>query len=135
MIAPDKIRLTGPSTPFVKPPRLFPGATIGVAALSGSVDPAKLDTGLAHLVARGYRVVEAENADAGIVYRTDASIARSARIAFAVVNGPEILYSVAPVASSKNPQAAAAFVAFLAGPEGRAEFTKRGFVIRGTVQR
>ena len=61
MIAPDKIRLTGPSTPFVKPPRLFPGATIGVAALSGSVDPAKLDTGLAHLVARGYRVVEAQN--------------------------------------------------------------------------
>lgn len=79
--------------------------------------------------------VETGAIPAAIVYRTDASIARSARVAFEVVNGPEILYSVAPVASSKNPQAAAAFVAFLAGPVGRAEFTKRGFVIRGRVQR
>ncbi len=79
--------------------------------------------------------VETGAIPAAVVYRTDASTARSARVAFAVVNGPEILYSVAPVASSKNSQAAAAFVAFLAGPEGRGEFTKRGFVIRGTVQR
>jgi len=67
---------------------------------------------------------------AAVVYSTDAAIAKSARVAFAVANGPEILYSLAPVAASKNPTGAAAFVAFLAGPEGRAEFKKRGFVVR-----
>jgi len=61
MIAPDRIRLTGSSAHFSKPPALRPGATIGVAALSGRVDPAKLDAGIAHLRARGYRVAEAAN--------------------------------------------------------------------------
>jgi muramoyltetrapeptide carboxypeptidase len=61
MIAPDRIRLNGPSAPFVLPPALKPGGTIGVAALSGRVDPARLDRGLAYLRSRGYRVVEAAN--------------------------------------------------------------------------
>ena len=74
--------------------------------------------------------VESGAVSAAVVYSTDAAIAKSARVAFAVTNGPEILYSLAPVAASKNPTGAAAFVAFLAGPEGRAEFKKRGFVVR-----
>lgn len=61
MTALDRTRLTGPSAPFVAPPALPPGATIGVAALSGRVDPSKLDAGLAHLAALGYRVREASN--------------------------------------------------------------------------
>ncbi len=74
--------------------------------------------------------VETGAIPAGIVYRTDAAIAKSARVAFAVSNGPEILYSIAPVAASKSPKAAEGFVLFLAGPDGRAEFTKRGFFVR-----
>ena len=66
MIAPDRIRLTGPSAPFRKPPALRPGARIGVAALSGRVDPERLDAGIARLRGRGYAVVEADN-----VRRTD----------------------------------------------------------------
>ena len=75
--------------------------------------------------------VESGAIPAAVVYSTDAAVAKSARIAFAVTNGPEILYCVAPVAASKDPRGAAAFVAFLAGPEGRAEFKKRGFIVRG----
>ena len=56
-------------------------------------------------------------------------------MAFAVTNGPEILYSLAPVAASKNPAGAAAFVVFLAGPEGRAEFKRRGFIVRDAKSR
>lgn len=74
--------------------------------------------------------VESGGVPAAIVYRTDATIAKSARIAYTVTDGPEILYSAAPVATSKNPSDAAAFVAFLAGPEGRAQFEKRGFLVR-----
>ena len=46
---------------MILPPRLEPGATIGIAALSGPVDPARLDAGIARLRALGYRVVEAPN--------------------------------------------------------------------------
>ena len=72
---------------------------------------------------------------AAIVYRTDAAVAKSARIAFAVENGPEILYSLAPLAGSKNRRAAGEFVLFLSGPRGRSEFVRRGFVIAGVPQR
>jgi len=46
---------------IIRPPRLRPGGTIGVAAISGPVDPSKLDAGIARLRERGYRVVEAAN--------------------------------------------------------------------------
>jgi muramoyltetrapeptide carboxypeptidase len=40
---------------------LKPGGTIGIAALSGPVDPDRLDAGIARLEGLGYRVVEAAN--------------------------------------------------------------------------
>lgn len=43
------------------PRRLRPGATVGVAAVSGPVDPEKLARGIAHLRAGGYAVAEAGN--------------------------------------------------------------------------
>ncbi len=46
---------------MLKPPRLEPGATIGVAAVSGPVDPDRLQAGLRVLGSRGYRIVEASN--------------------------------------------------------------------------
>jgi muramoyltetrapeptide carboxypeptidase len=46
---------------LIKPPRLTPGATVGVAAVSGPPDPARLESGLAHLREAGFRVREAEN--------------------------------------------------------------------------
>lgn len=49
---------------MTKPPRLRPGATIGVAAVSGPVAPEKVAAGVAALEARGYRVVPAANLSA-----------------------------------------------------------------------
>src|SRR5579864_9217596 len=46
---------------LVKPPRLRPGATIGVAAVSGPADPGKLAAGVRALESAGYRVVTAPN--------------------------------------------------------------------------
>ena len=46
---------------LLKPPRLTPGATIGVAAVSGPVDETRLEAGLRALISRGYQVVEASN--------------------------------------------------------------------------
>ena len=69
---------------------------------------------------------------AGIVYRTDAAVSKEVRIAYTVTNGPAITYSLAPVAASKHPEAAAKFVHFLDSPAGRAAFERRGFLIRAT---
>ncbi len=48
-------------TDWIRPPRLRPGATIGVAAVSGPVDPDRLAAGVRALERRGYRVVLADN--------------------------------------------------------------------------
>ena len=45
----------------IRPPRLRPGATIGVAAVSGPVDESRLSAGVAALERRGYRVVLGAN--------------------------------------------------------------------------
>jgi molybdate transport system substrate-binding protein len=73
--------------------------------------------------------VESERAEAGIVYRTDAAISRSVKIAYSVPakKGPKIVYPVARIASSKK-KAAADFLAFLTGPEARAAFARYGFI-------
>lgn len=74
--------------------------------------------------------VESGTVPAAVVYRTDAAISKSVRVAYTAQNGPEILYSIAPVNSSKNPSDAAALVEFLVGPAGREEFEKRGFLVQ-----
>jgi len=45
----------------LRPPRLRPGATIGVAAVSGPVEEERLEAGLRSLRSKGYRVVESTN--------------------------------------------------------------------------
>ena len=74
--------------------------------------------------------VESEAAPVGIVYQTDAAISKKVKVAYAVKGGPEITYSVARVAASKNQAAAQAFVDYLAGDAGRAVFARRGFAIK-----
>jgi len=46
---------------LLKPPHLKPGATIGVAAVSGPVDEARLESGISFLREKGYRVQRARN--------------------------------------------------------------------------
>jgi muramoyltetrapeptide carboxypeptidase len=60
--------------PLSKPPALERGATIGVAAISGPVDEARLNAGIGRLEAKGYRIVEASNLRrrSGIFAGTDA---------------------------------------------------------------
>lgn len=73
--------------------------------------------------------VESGNADAGIVYKTDALISKKVKIALEVpvTEGPVISYPLAVVKESKQPEAARKFAAYLAGPAARAVFVKYGF--------
>ncbi|HKB80941.1 MAG TPA: molybdate ABC transporter substrate-binding protein [Thermoanaerobaculia bacterium] len=69
------------------------------------------------------------NADAAVVYRTDALLARRAHIAFAIT-GPEapvVRYPAAVLRQSRDPAAARRFLDDLASPAGAAVFRKYGF--------
>jgi molybdate transport system substrate-binding protein len=73
--------------------------------------------------------VETGNADAGLVYSTDAKISTKVRV---VAVAPEsshdpIVYPLAIVAGSRNQKAARDFMAYLGGLAARAIFLKHGF--------
>jgi molybdate transport system substrate-binding protein len=75
--------------------------------------------------------VEAEHADAAMVYRTDATVSKRVRVAFEVPRdkGPPIVYPLAPVARSKNADGAAKLVRHLVGPEAIATYERFGFIV------
>lgn len=75
--------------------------------------------------------VETGNADAGLVYATDARISTKVRV---VAVAPEsshdpIVYPLAVVAGSRNQQAAREFTAYLSSPAAGAIFLKHGFTM------
>ncbi len=76
--------------------------------------------------------VESGNVDAAIVYRTDARIAKHARVAYVVprAEGPRIAYLFATIKDAEDPQAARRFFAFLRSKPAIAIFKKYGFDVR-----
>lgn len=75
--------------------------------------------------------VETGNADAGLVYGTDARISAKVRV---IAVAPEsshdpIVYPLAVVSGSRNQQAARDFIAYLRSPAARAIFLKHGFTM------
>lgn len=74
---------------------------------------------------------EAGNADASIVYRTDAAISRKVRIAYEVPHaaGPKISYPMALVKESRQPEASRRFLDYLASPPAAKIFARFGFIV------
>jgi molybdate transport system substrate-binding protein len=79
-------------------------------------------------------VVESGNADAGIVYKTDATISKKVKVAYTVplADGPKIVYPVALLKDSAEADAAKKFVAFLASENSAGVFRKFGFIVLET---
>ncbi|MGH9691652.1 MAG: molybdate ABC transporter substrate-binding protein [Candidatus Acidiferrales bacterium] len=75
--------------------------------------------------------VETGNADAGMVYQTDARITSKVRVVAtaAPASHEPIVYPVAILAMSKNLPVARSFLEFLMTPESRGIFEKVGFTI------
>ena len=73
--------------------------------------------------------VESGNADAGFVYKTDALISKKVRIAIEIPReaGPSITYPGAVLKDARQPEAASAFLDWLAEPAAQATFAKYGF--------
>ena len=113
-------------------PNAVPAGKYGKAALTklgvwdavaGSVAAAENVRACLLLVARG-------EAPYGIVYKTDAAIEPKVKIvgAFPADSVPPIIYPIAQTASSKNPDAAA-FSAYLSGPDATKQFEHYGFAV------
>jgi molybdate transport system substrate-binding protein len=75
--------------------------------------------------------VASGNADAGIVYATDAAVSTRVRVVFEVPAGeaPPVVYPAAVLAGSQRPAAARRLLDFLSGPAARAIFERRGFTV------
>lgn len=73
--------------------------------------------------------VESGEADAGVVYVTDARVSTTIRIAAVAPRRTHtpIIYPVAMLRNSRNPEVARDFVDFLFGDQGRAVFERHGF--------
>jgi molybdate transport system substrate-binding protein len=76
--------------------------------------------------------VESGNVDAGIVYKTDAAVAKRVEIAFIVPKeqGPPIVYPLAPIAASKK-AGTAALVGALVSASAREVYARHGFLVLG----
>lgn len=77
--------------------------------------------------------VASGNVDAGIVYKTDARIAKRVRVVYEVprAQGPAISYPFAVLAGSRRSEAARKLLAYLTSPKAAAVFRKHGFLILG----
>ena len=85
----------------------------------------------ANTVRQVLAVVESGNADAGIVYLTDAKSSQQVTVAeiAAETDHAPIVYPIAVIKTSKNPQAAKEFVQFLESDSGQSVFKKYGFIV------
>lgn len=75
--------------------------------------------------------VETGNVDAGIVYITDAKASNQVKVAATAPQNSHspIVYPVAVIKSSKNPNVAKGFLDFLSSSNAKAVFTKYGFIV------
>ncbi|HWA96531.1 MAG TPA: molybdate ABC transporter substrate-binding protein [Terracidiphilus sp.] len=114
-------------------PASVPAGQYGKAVLDalGLYDKIKPKLVLGKDVRQVLTYVQTGNADAGLVYATDArstSLVRSVAVAPAGTHKP-IVYPAAAIASSQHGATTRAFVQFLASPQAKAIFTQHGFTI------
>jgi molybdate transport system substrate-binding protein len=77
--------------------------------------------------------VESGDAEAGIVFKTDAAISKKVKVAFAapLSETPPISYPMAMVAACKEPALAKQFLAWLKSKAADGVFEKFGFIVAG----
>jgi molybdate transport system substrate-binding protein len=78
--------------------------------------------------------VETGNADAGIVYATDAKISKKVAVAATASEDSHspVVYPAALIKGSKNPVGGKTFLEFLSGEKARAVFQNYGFIPAGS---
>ena len=126
-LARPEVRRVALGAPASVPAGAYARAALGAA---GVADAIAGRTVFGQDVRQVLAYVASGNADAGIVYRTDAAVSDRVRIAAAVHPSlhPPIIYQVAVAAHASQPDLARGFVAVLLGPEGRAALHRHGYL-------
>ncbi|MGC2422235.1 MAG: molybdate ABC transporter substrate-binding protein [Candidatus Acidiferrales bacterium] len=125
-LARPEIKVVALGEPATVPAGMYAQQTLDHLGLLAAVEK---KTVYAKDVRQVLTYVETGNADAGIVYQTDARISSQVRVvATAPADSHEpIVYPVAIIKGSRNIPSAQAFLNYIAGPEVRAIFVKHGF--------
>lgn len=117
-------------------PKSVPAGQYAQQVLTSSkiFDQIKSKTVYAKDVRQALNYVESGNADAGIVYLSDAKSTPKVKI---VATAPEnthspVVYPIAVLKNSKNVDAAKDFVQFLSGNQAKTVFEKQGFTVTGS---
>lgn len=118
-----RLAVAGPDVPAGKYAKASLGALGVWDSVSGRLAQAENVRMALQYVARG-------ESPLGVVYDTDAKVEPKVRIVglFPAGTHPKIVYPVALVAGSKNPDAAK-FLAYLGGPQAASVFRKYGFTV------
>ncbi|MBW4422970.1 MAG: molybdate ABC transporter substrate-binding protein [Nostoc desertorum CM1-VF14] len=115
-------------------PRSVPAGQYGEQVLKNLklYDQVKSKLVFANNVRQVLAAVESGNAQAGIVYATDAKISNKVKVVITAdkkFHSP-IIYPVAVIKGSKNIPAAKEFVQFLSGSQAKTVLRKYGFIVR-----
>jgi molybdate transport system substrate-binding protein len=125
-LATDKVKKVALGEPKTVPAGQYANEVLTYFKILDKVQP---KTVLGNDVREVLTWVETGNADAGIVYATDAKISNKVKVvATASENSHKpVLYPVAAIKDSKNIEAVKEFIQFLSGDKAKAIFEKYGF--------
>lgn len=125
-LALDKVKKVAMGDPKFVPAGTYGQQALDLLGITSAVQPKLV---LGSDVRQVLNYVETGNVDAGIVYSTDAKTSTGVKIVAAAPDSinAKVMYPVAIIKSSKNPDAAADYIKFLSGEQAMAIFEKYGF--------
>jgi molybdate transport system substrate-binding protein len=128
-LATDKVKRLALAEPRTVPAGIYAREYLRKQNLWPSVEAKVVPT---ENVRAALAAVEAGNAEAGIVYKTDAAISKKVKIAYEVPasESPAISYPMAVVKDSKELDAVNRFLKHLGSDESGRVFEKFGFIVR-----
>lgn len=112
--------------PRAVPAGIYAKAWLEKAGLWAALEPRIVP---AESVRTALAVVESGNAEAGVVYKTDAAISKKVKVVMEIpaADTPAIIYPAAVVKDTRNAAAARKFLAHLTGKQAAETFTRFGF--------
>ena len=128
-LANAKVKQIALADPRAVPAGVYAKAWLEKLRLWPAIEPKVVPT---ENVRAALAAVASGNADAGVVYKTDAAISKRVKIAYEVprADGPDIRYPMARVEGSPQPEAAKKFLDYLASEEAGQIFLRYGFLLR-----
>ena len=128
-LATDKVKRLALAEPKTVPAGIYAKEYLQKQNLWSAVEGKVIPT---ENVRAALAAVEAGNAEAGIVYKTDAVISKKVKIVYAVPaqDSPAISYPMAVLKEAKQAEAARKFLQYLGSREAAKVFERFGFIVR-----